>query len=179
MDPSRGNEVDPWSHFVNVFMLDRDGNRIDRRNPQDIFTPLYNHQIPPGAGQAVHYELELPEKLDGPVTVEVKLQYRKFDEQYMEFVAASNEKLGDNRFAATSRARRIAMSCRSPRWPTIVSRSPSRAATQVPRIRHRRFPTGSAGTTTASACCSRARRSCGKRPRLSRRSRSSAAGTGR
>jgi hypothetical protein len=31
--------VDPWSHFVNVYMLDREGNRIDRRNPQDIFTP--------------------------------------------------------------------------------------------------------------------------------------------
>jgi hypothetical protein len=47
-------EVDPWSHFVNVYMLDRNGNRIDRRNPQDIFTPLYNNQIPPGAA-AVHY----------------------------------------------------------------------------------------------------------------------------
>src|SRR6185503_9737809 len=46
----KANEVDPWSHFVNVYMLDRDGNRIDRRNPQDIFTPLYNNQIPPGAG---------------------------------------------------------------------------------------------------------------------------------
>lgn len=44
-------EVDPYSHFINVFMLDKEGNRIDRRNPQDIFTPLYNHQIPPGAGQ--------------------------------------------------------------------------------------------------------------------------------
>jgi hypothetical protein len=46
------NAVDPWSHFINVYMLDRDGNRIDRRNPQDIFTPLYNHQIPPGAAQS-------------------------------------------------------------------------------------------------------------------------------
>ena len=36
-------------------MLDRDGNRIDRRNPQDIFVPLYNKQIPPGAGQVVHF----------------------------------------------------------------------------------------------------------------------------
>jgi hypothetical protein len=27
-----------WAHYLNVFMLDRDGNRIDRRNPQDIFT---------------------------------------------------------------------------------------------------------------------------------------------
>ena len=79
-------EVDPWSHFINVFMLDKDGNRIDRRNPQDIFVPLYNNQIPPGAGQTIHYGLQLPEQLDGPVTVEVKLQYRKFDKRYMDFV---------------------------------------------------------------------------------------------
>jgi len=94
VDASKQNEVDPWSHFVNVFMLDKDGNRIDRRNPEDIFTPLYNHQIPPGAGQTVHYELQLPDDLDAPVTVEVKLQYRKFDARYMDIVAKSNEKLG-------------------------------------------------------------------------------------
>ena len=84
------NEVDPWSHFVNVYMLDRDGNRIDRRNPQDIFTPLYNHQIPPGAGQAVHYEFVVPEDQNQPLTVEVKLQYRKFDTIYMNYVFNTN-----------------------------------------------------------------------------------------
>ena len=79
------NEVDPWSHFVNVYMLDRDGNRIDRRNPQDIFTPLYNHQIPPGAAQVVHYEFTVPGRCRRePLTVEVKLQYRKFDTIYMQ-----------------------------------------------------------------------------------------------
>lgn len=78
--------VDPWSHFVNIYMLDRHGNRIDRRNPQDIFTPLYNNQIPPGAGQVVHLELVVPEGLTEAVEVEVKLQYRKFDTTYMEYV---------------------------------------------------------------------------------------------
>ena len=58
--------VDPYSHFINVYMLDRDGNRIDRRNPQDIFVPLYNKQIPPGAGQVVHFGLEVPERRRGP-----------------------------------------------------------------------------------------------------------------
>jgi tetratricopeptide (TPR) repeat protein len=82
--------VDPWSHFINIYMLDRHGNRIDRRNPQDIFTPLYNHQIPPGAAQVAHYELVLPEKLSAPVTVEVKVQYRKFDKIYMDFVTKSH-----------------------------------------------------------------------------------------
>ncbi|HKS38001.1 MAG TPA: tetratricopeptide repeat protein, partial [Verrucomicrobiae bacterium] len=84
------NEVDSWSHFVNVFMLDRDGNRVDRRNPQDIFTPLYNHQIPPGAGQVVHYDLVVPENQREPLTVEVKLQYRKFDTIYMNYVFNTN-----------------------------------------------------------------------------------------
>jgi tetratricopeptide (TPR) repeat protein len=84
------NEVDSWAHFINVFMLDRDGNRIDRRNPQDIFTPLYNHQIPPGAAQAVHYELDVPADQREPLTVQVKLQYRKFDTLYMNYVFDTN-----------------------------------------------------------------------------------------
>ncbi len=86
--------VDPWSHFVNAFVIDREGNRIDRRNPQDIFIALYNNQMPPGAGQTIHYELDLPKDLTAPVTIEAKLQYRKFDTHYMQFVASSLESKG-------------------------------------------------------------------------------------
>jgi Cytochrome c554 and c-prime len=81
-----GREVDPWSHFINVYMLDRDGNRIDRRNAQDIFVPLYNHQIPPGGADVVHYRLNVPRDLAAPLTVEARLRYRKFDTQYMRHV---------------------------------------------------------------------------------------------
>ncbi len=90
------NEVDPGANFINVFMLDREGNRIDRRNPQDIYTSLYNHQIPPGAGQVTHYELVVPEDQRGPLTIEVKLQYRKFDTIYMNYVYGSNYAKGDS-----------------------------------------------------------------------------------
>lgn len=86
--------VDPWAHFVNTFMLDRHGNRIDRRNAQDIFVPLYNHQIPPGAGQTVHYLLNVPEDVSSPVKVTVRLLFRKFDSIYMEFVDKTNQALG-------------------------------------------------------------------------------------
>jgi tetratricopeptide (TPR) repeat protein len=78
--------VDEWSHFINVHMLDRNGNRINRRNPQDIFTPLYNHQIPPGAGQVVHYALDVPPDIKAPVQIKVRLRYRKFDHEYMSLV---------------------------------------------------------------------------------------------
>ena len=68
-------------------MLDKDGNRINRRNAQDIFVPLYNHQIPPGAAQTVHYEFTVPEGLSAPITIETRLNYRKFDQEYMDIVA--------------------------------------------------------------------------------------------
>ncbi|MDB6054621.1 MAG: response regulator aspartate phosphatase rapC [Verrucomicrobiales bacterium] len=84
------NDVDPYAHFVRVYMLDKEGNRIDRRNPQDIFTPLYNHQIPPGAGNVVHYSLIVPTGQRTPLTVKVKLQYRKFDTTYMQYVFGKN-----------------------------------------------------------------------------------------
>ncbi len=80
-------EVDRWAHFMNVFLLDENGNRINRRNAQDIRVPLYNHQMPPGAGQVVHYGLDLPADVDDHVTIELKLQYRKFDHEYMMIVA--------------------------------------------------------------------------------------------
>ncbi len=87
MDEKR--QVDPWSHFVNTFMLDRNGNRIDRRNAQDIFTPLYSHQIAPGTAQSVHYRIDVPEDLVQPIEVIARLHYRKFDSTYMDIIARS------------------------------------------------------------------------------------------
>ncbi|MDP6553069.1 MAG: multiheme c-type cytochrome [Pirellulaceae bacterium] len=80
------SEVDPWSHFVNAYVLDKNGNRIDRRNAADIFVPLYNHQIPPGAAQVAHYALEVPRDVTKPITVKLKLNYRKFDKQFTDFM---------------------------------------------------------------------------------------------
>jgi tetratricopeptide (TPR) repeat protein len=84
--PGDQGRVDMWAHFINVLMLDRKGNRIDRRNPQDIFTPLYDHQIPPGAAHALHYRLQVPKDVQGPIELTVRVRYRKFDYRYMELV---------------------------------------------------------------------------------------------
>jgi tetratricopeptide (TPR) repeat protein len=90
----KDRSVDPWAHFVNNFMLDRHGNRIDRRNAQDIFVALYQHQIPPGAGQTVHYQFTVPEDTAAPITAKVRLLYRKFDSTYMDFVDRKTTELG-------------------------------------------------------------------------------------
>ena len=79
-------EVDPWSFFVNAYVLTRDGRRLDRRNGQDTFVALYNHQIPPGAAAVVHYLVAIPGDVDGPVTIDAALRYRKFDTTYLRHV---------------------------------------------------------------------------------------------
>jgi tetratricopeptide (TPR) repeat protein len=87
--------VDPWSHFVNVYMLDRHGNRIDRRNAEDIFTPLYDNQIPPGAADVIHYAFQVPEDAVGDIRVAVKLNYRKFDTTYLRQILGADFKYND------------------------------------------------------------------------------------
>ncbi|MEN1726891.1 MAG: multiheme c-type cytochrome [Pseudomonadota bacterium] len=82
--------VDPWSHFVNAWVLDRDGNRIERRNAESIFVPLYNNQIPPGAGDVVHYRLAVPEDLEGELVITARLNYRKFDNTLMRHVQGAD-----------------------------------------------------------------------------------------
>lgn len=89
IDPLSG-EVDPWSHFINAFVLDREGRRIDRRNPEDIFIPLYNHQIPPGAADLLHYRLQLPEGVSGELRLRARVHYRKFDTQMMRYVQGAD-----------------------------------------------------------------------------------------
>jgi tetratricopeptide (TPR) repeat protein len=91
--------VDPWSYFVNAYVLDRQGRRIDRRNAQDIFVALYNHQIPPGAATVVHYLLEIPADAQGPVAIEARLNYRKFDSTYLRYV--QGEQYGGNQLPIT------------------------------------------------------------------------------
>lgn len=91
MESEDAGRVDPWSHFLNVFMLDRHGNRVDRRNPQDIFTPLYDHQIPPGAAQVVHFRFRVPPDVTEPIELSARLRYRKFDYTYMEKVLGAGK----------------------------------------------------------------------------------------
>ncbi len=114
-------EVDPWSHFVNAYVIDRNGKRIERRNVEDVFIDLYNNQIPPGAADVVHFKLDIPRDTRGEIEVEVQLKYRKFDTTYMRFV--QGESFTRNELPVTILA--------SDRVRFPVSRSPSAEATSA------------------------------------------------
>ena len=83
--------VDPWSKFLNLWLLDRDGNRIEQRNPEDIFVPLFNHQIPPGAADLTHYRLRIPSDATGELVIRGRVRYRKFDTRLMRHAFGAEE----------------------------------------------------------------------------------------
>ena len=88
-------EVDPWSYFINSYLLDRHGRRIERRNAQDVYVALYDHQIPPGTATLVHYSFELPAGLTGPIVIEAALKYRKFDTRFVRHLRGQDFKHND------------------------------------------------------------------------------------
>ncbi len=86
--------LDPWSRMFNAFVIDRSGHRIDRRNPQDIFLSLYNNQIPPGAGDVTHLQVDVPLTAAAPIEIVTEVRYRKFDAAYVQY-SLGEERVND------------------------------------------------------------------------------------
>lgn len=78
-EPDGNGPVDPGAHFYRSYMLDAHGNHINKRNVWAMRTVLYSRTIPPGAADTVRYRLEIPPDSDRTLSVEAKLNYRKFN----------------------------------------------------------------------------------------------------
>ncbi len=77
--PDGNGPVDPSAHFYRSYMLDAHGNLINKRNVWAMRTVLYSRTIPPGAADTVRYRLEIPHDCGETLSLEVKLNYRKFN----------------------------------------------------------------------------------------------------
>lgn len=84
-DNGRGR-VDRAAHFYRSYLLDAQGNEITKRNAWQARSVFYVRLIPPGAADTVHYLVHIPKDAAGPITLDVKLNYRKFARSYLDFV---------------------------------------------------------------------------------------------
>ena len=86
-DNGRG-PVDKGAHFYRSYLLDGEGNPIDKRNAWQARSVLYVRLIPPGAADTVHFLLPIPKDAEGPVTLETRLNYRKFTDYFTKYAFA-------------------------------------------------------------------------------------------
>ena len=92
-DNGRG-PVDKGAHFYRSYQLDGAGNAINKRNAWQTRSVLYVRLIPPGAADTVHFRLAIPPDAASPLTLEAKLNYRKFANYYTRFAYAGVAKPG-------------------------------------------------------------------------------------
>ena len=120
-DNGRG-PVDPGAHFYRSYQLDGEGNPINKRNAWQTRSVLYVRLIPPGAADTVHFRMAIPKDAAGPITLEAKLNYRKFSNYYTKFAFAGVAKAGQRAWITTAASIRSTRSrfriCRSSRWRT-------------------------------------------------------------
>jgi hypothetical protein len=78
--------LSPESHTYGATIVDRHGQRIDRRNAKDIYVPAQVTVVPPGNCDLARYRLSVPAGLAGKeITVKAALMFRKFKRDYTEF----------------------------------------------------------------------------------------------
>jgi Flp pilus assembly protein TadD len=92
-DNGRG-PVDKGAHFYKSYQLDGEGNPINKRNAWQTRSTLYVRLIPPGAADTVHFRVTIPKDAAGPITLETKLNYRKFANYFTKFAYAGVAKPG-------------------------------------------------------------------------------------
>jgi tetratricopeptide (TPR) repeat protein len=101
-DDGRG-PVEKGAHFYRSYQIDGEGNSINKRNAWQTRSVLYVRLIPPGAADTVHFRLPIPRDAVGPITLETKLNYRKFAQYYTKWAFAGTAKPGAAGLAFDSR----------------------------------------------------------------------------
>ncbi|MGH2650127.1 MAG: tetratricopeptide repeat protein, partial [Actinomycetota bacterium] len=77
--------VEEGAHFYRAYLLDAHGNHINKRNAWAARSVLYNRTIPPGAADTAHFRLNVPGDVEGPITLEARVNYRKFAWWFTQF----------------------------------------------------------------------------------------------
>ncbi len=70
--------VDPGAHFYRNHPIDGHGNDITRRNAWAMRALAWVNLIPPGAADVAHFRLHVPEDCGDVISLEARLNYRKF-----------------------------------------------------------------------------------------------------
>lgn len=84
--------VDPSAHFYKAVLVDKHGERIAKRNAQDIYAPVYANVIAPSTSDIARYRFRVPEDAEGAnMKIDARLMWRKFNREFTEFVFEGQE----------------------------------------------------------------------------------------
>jgi Flp pilus assembly protein TadD len=80
-----GGALDPSAHSFTNRLVNSSGLLNDRHQVWDTRIIAFNNTIVSGRSQIVRYEFKLPAGATGPITLTAKVNYRRFNQHFMDF----------------------------------------------------------------------------------------------
>lgn len=77
--------LDPGAHSFTNRLINKNGGLNDLHQVWDTRVVAYNNTIQSGRSQIVRYEFKTPANATGPITVTAKINYRRFNQHFMDF----------------------------------------------------------------------------------------------
>jgi len=80
-----GGALDPRAHSFTNRLVNLQGGLNDLHQVWDTRVVAYNNTIQSGRSQIVRYEFKVPEDAVGPITVTAKVNYRRFNQHFIDY----------------------------------------------------------------------------------------------
>ena len=78
-------QLDPTAHSFTNRLVNSKGTLNDRHQVWDTRVIAFNNTIASGRSQIVRYEFEVPAGAKGPITLTAKVNYRRFNQHFIDF----------------------------------------------------------------------------------------------
>jgi tetratricopeptide (TPR) repeat protein/thiol-disulfide isomerase/thioredoxin len=82
--------LDPRAHSFTNRLVSVKGDLNDLHQVWDTRVVAYNNTIASGRSQIVRYEFKVPENAKSPITITAKVNYRRFNQHFMDFAAGKH-----------------------------------------------------------------------------------------
>lgn len=83
-------KLDPRAHSFTNRLINVDGKLNDLHQVWDTRVVAYNNTIASGRSQIVRYQFKVPADAKGPITITAKVDYRRFNQHFMDFAAGKH-----------------------------------------------------------------------------------------
>jgi tetratricopeptide (TPR) repeat protein len=95
--------LDPRAHSFTNRLVNKNGGLNDLHQVWDTRVVAYNNTIQSGRSQIVRYEFRVPADAVGPITVTAKVNYRHFNQHFIDYAVGKHDQMPVAEVAARTR----------------------------------------------------------------------------
>ncbi len=112
-----GGALDPQAHSFTNRLVNKKGGLNDLHQVWDTRVVAYNNTIQSGRSQIVRYEFRVPANAVGPISVTAKINYRRFNQHFIDFALSKHYEMPVVEIASRTRTLALGSNLATPPDP--------------------------------------------------------------